>query len=101
MFISVQFFVLKELKPLRFALDINKNMKNLGIKSLNIISNQDAMIDSSKFRTIKIYLKETTNGTVPLVGSVGSVGSISSINLLATKLTTPAIETARNLHKLL
>jgi hypothetical protein len=77
-------------------------MKNLGIKSLNIISDQDATIDSSEFGTIKIYLKETTSGTAPPAGSVGSVAPIiSSINSLATRLTTPAIEMARNLHKLL
>lgn len=54
-------------------------MKNLGIKSLNIISDQDATIDSSEFRTIKIYLKdkETTSGAAP-------AGSTSSINSLAS-----------------
>lgn len=90
------------MKLLKFALDINRDMKNLGIKSLNIISDQDATIDSSEFGTIKIYLrdKETTSGAAP-AGSTSSINSLASQLSIRPFLTTPAIEMAKNLHKLL
>ena len=56
-------FQFLELNLIKFALDINRNMKNFGIKSLNIISDQEATIDSNEFRTIKILLNKEEAST--------------------------------------
>ena len=80
-------------------------MKNLRIKSLNIISDQDATIDSNEFGTIKILLnKEEKQSSHSQTASTTS-GSSSLISPLTHSirpfLSTPAIEMAKNLHQLL
>ena len=110
MFISVSILSVKELNLLKFALDINRNMKNLGIKSLNIISDQDATIDSNEFRTFKIlFNKEEKEENQSLETASAAPGSSSISSLTARTahlsirpiLSTPAIEMAKNLHELL
>lgn len=54
MFISVSILSVKESNLIKFVLDINRNMKSLGVKSLNILSNQEATLDSNKFK-LNIY----------------------------------------------
>jgi hypothetical protein len=79
-------------------------MKNLGIKSLNIIPNQDAIIDSNEFGTIKILFNKEENQSSQTVSTIisGSSSSISSLShSIRPFLSTPAIEMAKNLHKLL
>ncbi|GET59084.1 hypothetical protein GLOIN_2v1824718 [Rhizophagus irregularis DAOM 181602=DAOM 197198] len=58
----------------KFVVDINKNMESLGINSLNISSNQEAILD---------------------------IQSTARTTDLRSFLTAPAIEMAKNLHKLL
>lgn len=73
-------------------------MKNLGIKSLNIISDQDATIDSNEFGTIKILLnKEEENQSLQTASTVPGTTHLSIKPILST----PAIEMAKNLHELL
>src|SRR5438067_6108498 len=86
-------------------------MKNLGIKSLNIISDQDATIDSNEFGTFKIlFNKEEKEENQSLETASAAPGSSSSISSLTARtahlsirpiLSTPAIEMAKNLHELL
>ncbi len=85
-------------------------MKNLGIKSLNIISDQDATIDSNEFRTFKIlFNKEEKEENQSLETASAAPGSSSISSLTARTahlsirpiLSTPAIEMAKNLHELL
>ena len=70
-------------------------MKDLGIKSLNIIPDQYATIDSIDIGTIKILLNKENQS---LQISTTASGSSSSKPIL---LSTPAIEMAKNLHELL
>jgi len=85
-------------------------MKNLGIKSLNIISDQDATIDSNEFGTFKIlFNKEEKEENQSLETASAAPGSSSISSLTARTahlsirpiLSTPAIEMAKNLHELL
>jgi len=85
-------------------------MKNLGIKSLNIISDQDATIDSNEFRTFKIlFNKEEKEENQSLETASAAPGSSSISSLTARTahlsirpiLSIPAIEMAKNLHELL
>ena len=76
-------------------------MKNLVIKSLNIISDQEATIDSNEFGTIKILLNKEEASTAPGSSSISSL-TISTAHLsIRPILSTLAIEMAKNLHKLL
>ena len=76
-------------------------MKNLGIKSLNIISDQEATIDSNEFRTIKILLNKEEASIALGSNSISSL-TISTTHLsIRPILSIPAIEMAKNLHKLL
>src|SRR6266498_1771291 len=82
-------------------------MKNLGIKSLNIISDQDATIDSNEFRTFKILFNKEENQSLETASTVPGSSSISSLTARTAHLSirpilsTPAIEMAKNLHELL
>jgi len=94
-------FQFLESNLIKFALDINGNMKNLGIKSLNIISDQEATIDSNEFRTIKILLNKEEASTAPGSSSISSLTTSTAHLSIRPILSTPAIEMAKNLHKLL
>ena len=85
---------------IKFALDINRNMKNLGIKSLNIISDQDATIDSNEFGTIKILLNKEENQSLGS-SSISSLTARTAHLSIRPILSASAIEMAKNLHKLL
>ena len=100
MFISVSILSVKELNLLKFALDINRNMKNLGIKSLNIISDQDATIDSNKFGTIKILLNKEENQSLGFSSISSSTARTAHLSIRPI-LSASAIEMAKNLHELL
>lgn len=85
-------------------------MKDLGIKSLNIISDQDATIDTNNLGTIKILLnKEEENQNLQTASTAPGSSSISSLTArtathlssIRPMLTAPAIEMAKNLHQLL
>src|SRR6266498_3429965 len=85
-------------------------MKNLTMKSLNIISDQDATIDSNEFGTFKIlFNKEEKEENQSLETASAAPGSSSISSLTARTahlsirpiLSTPAIEMAKNLHELL
>src|SRR3984957_1253659 len=76
-------------------------MKNLGIKSLNIISDQEATIDSNKFRTIKILLNKEEASTVPGSSSISSLTTSTAHLSIRPILSILAIEMAKNLHELL
>jgi len=81
-------------------------MKNLRIKSLNIVSDQDATIDSNEFGTIKILLnkEEKQSSYYSQIASTtsGSSSLISSLtHSIRPFLSTPAIEMAKNLYQLL
>ncbi|GET57034.1 hypothetical protein GLOIN_2v1824718 [Rhizophagus irregularis DAOM 181602=DAOM 197198] len=45
----------------KFVVDINKNMESLGINSLNISSNQEAILDSKEFGIFKILFNKEEN----------------------------------------
>ena len=100
MLISVSILSVKELNLLKFALDINRNMKNLGIKSLNIISDQDATIDSNEFGTIKILLNKEENQSLGS-SSISSLTARTAYLSIRPILSASAIEMAKNLHELL
>lgn len=103
MFISVSILSVKELNILEFVLCINRDMKNLGIKSLNLISDQEAVIDSNEFGNFKILLNKEEE--IQNLQTVGTAPGSSSTSLTARTarpiLSAPAIEMAKNLHKLL
>jgi hypothetical protein len=94
-------FQFLESNLVKFALDINGNMKNLGIKSLNIIFDQEATIDSNEFGTIKILLNKEEASVAPGSSSISSLTTSTAHLSIKPILSTPAIEMAKNLHKLL
>ncbi|GBC47366.2 hypothetical protein GLOIN_2v1824718 [Rhizophagus irregularis DAOM 181602=DAOM 197198] len=89
----------------KFVVDINKNMESLGINSLNISSNQEAILDSKEFGIFKILFNKEEN-TILQAANVAPRSSSVSLStarttVLRSFLTAPAIEIAKNLHKLL
>src|SRR3984957_10559387 len=76
-------------------------MKNLGIKSLNIISDQEATIDSNELRTIKILLNKEETSTAPESSSISSLTTSTAYLSIRPILFTLAIKMAKNLHELL
>ncbi|GBC47686.2 hypothetical protein GLOIN_2v1824718 [Rhizophagus irregularis DAOM 181602=DAOM 197198] len=89
----------------KFVVDINKNMESLGINSLNISSNQEAILDSKEFRIFKILFNKEENTILQAANVAPGSSSVSSSTARTTDLrsflTAPAIEMAKNLHKLL
>ncbi|GBC48308.2 hypothetical protein GLOIN_2v1824718 [Rhizophagus irregularis DAOM 181602=DAOM 197198] len=89
----------------KFVVDINKNMESLGINSLNISSNQEAILDSKEFGIFKILFNKEENTILPAANVAPGSSSVSSSTARTTDLrsflTAPAIEMAKNLHKLL
>jgi hypothetical protein len=79
-------------------------MKSLGVKSLNI-SNQEATLDSNEFGIFKILFNKEENTILQAANAAPESSSISSsiarITDLRPFLIMPAIEMAKNLHKLL
>ncbi|GES92033.1 hypothetical protein GLOIN_2v1773797 [Rhizophagus clarus] len=93
-----------KLNILEFVLGINRDMKNLGIKSLNLISDQEAVIDSNEFRNFKILLnkKEEIQSlqTASIAPGSSSISSLTARNARPI-LYAQAIEMAKNLYELL
>ncbi|GET55558.1 hypothetical protein GLOIN_2v1824718 [Rhizophagus irregularis DAOM 181602=DAOM 197198] len=89
----------------KFVVDINKNMESLGINSLNISSNQEAILDSKEFGIFKILFNKEENTILQAANVAPGSSSVSSSTARTTDLrsflTAPAIEMAKNLHKLL
>ncbi|GES80284.1 hypothetical protein GLOIN_2v1824718 [Rhizophagus clarus] len=83
---------------------INRDMKNLGIKSLNLISDQEAVINSNEFRNFKILLnKEEEIQSLQIASIAPESSSISSLIARNARpiLSAQAIKMAKNLHELL
>ncbi|CAB4496052.1 unnamed protein product [Rhizophagus irregularis] len=80
-------------------------MESLGINSLNISSNQEAILDSKEFRIFKILFNKEENTILQAANVAPGSSSVSSSTARTTDLrsflTAPAIEMAKNLHKLL
>ncbi|PKY63210.1 hypothetical protein RhiirA4_491397 [Rhizophagus irregularis] len=89
----------------KFVVDINKNMESLGINSLNISSNQEAILDSKEFGIFKILFNKEENTILQAANVAPGSSSVSSSTARTTDLrsflTAPAIEMAKNLYKLL
>ncbi|UZO06539.1 uncharacterized protein OCT59_026856 [Rhizophagus irregularis] len=66
----------------KFVVDINKNMESLGINSLNISSNQEAILDSKEFGIFKILFNKEEN-TILQAANVAP-GSSSLLEKLST-----------------
>ncbi|GBB97642.1 hypothetical protein RclHR1_03020020 [Rhizophagus clarus] len=93
-----------KLNILEFVLGINRDMKNLGIKSLNLISDQEAVINSNEFRNFKILLnKEEEIQSLQIASIAPESSSISSLIARNARpiLSAQAIKMAKNLHELL
>jgi hypothetical protein len=96
----------KESNLVKFALDINRKMKELGVTSLNVITDQDVTLDSNEFGIIRIFLKKEdeslqTTSTVSESSSTSPLPARTTHLPLRPLLSAPTIEMARNLHKLL
>uniref|UniRef100_U9T348 Uncharacterized protein n=1 Tax=Rhizophagus irregularis (strain DAOM 181602 / DAOM 197198 / MUCL 43194) TaxID=747089 RepID=U9T348_RHIID len=80
-------------------------MESLGINSLNISSNQEAILDSKEFGIFKILFNKEENTILQAANVAPGSSSVSSSTARTTDLrsflTAPAIEMAKNLHKLL
>ncbi|CAB4415059.1 unnamed protein product [Rhizophagus irregularis] len=89
----------------KFVVDINKNMESLGINSLNISSNQEAILDSKEFGIFKILFNKEENTILQAANVAPGSSSVSSSTARTTDLrsflTALAIEMAKNLYKLL
>ncbi|GET66756.1 hypothetical protein GLOIN_2v1824718 [Rhizophagus irregularis DAOM 181602=DAOM 197198] len=66
----------------KFVVDINKNMESLGINSLNISSNQEAILDSKEFGIFKILFNKEENTILPAANV--APGSSSLLEKLST-----------------
>jgi hypothetical protein len=104
MFISVSILSVEELNILKFVLGINRDMKNLGIKSLNLISDHEAVIDSNEFGNFKILLnkeEEIQSLQTASIAPRSSSLTARTAHLSRPILSAPAIEMAKKLHELL
>ena len=79
-------------------------MKELGITSLNIISNQSATLNSNEFGIIQIFLEDKSSRIALESSPMSSSTTKTTTHIsksLSSLLSAPAIKMAKNLHELL
>ena len=79
-------------------------MKELGIMSLNIISDQSATLNSNEFRIIQIFLEDKSSRIALESSPMSSSTTKTTTHIsksLSSLLSAPAIKMAKNLHELL
>jgi len=79
-------------------------MKELGITSLNIISNQSATLNSNEFGIIQIFFKDKSSRIALESSPMSSSTTKTTTHIsksLSSLLSAPAIKMAKNLHELL
>ncbi|CAB5395537.1 unnamed protein product [Rhizophagus irregularis] len=80
-------------------------MESFGINFLNISSNKEATLNSKEFRIFKILFNKEENTILQAANVAPGSSSVSSSTARTTDLRlfliVPAIEMAKNLHKLL
>ena len=79
-------------------------MKELGITSLNIISDQSATLNSNEFGIIQIFLEDKSSRIALESSPMSSSTTKTTTHIsksLSSLLSAPAIKMAKNLHELL